>query len=64
MTKSCYDKLYIYDAGRGPKTDSIEYGYRIPFSGIHIFIGKIGRSEPEPDTCTDLVELARCEQTT
>ena len=54
MTKSCRGKLYIDDAGWGPVDYSIEYGYRVPFSGIHVFIGKIRESEPEPDTSTDL----------
>ena len=38
MTKSHRGKLYIDDAGWGPETDSIEYGYRVPFGGIHVFI--------------------------
>ena len=41
MTKSHRDKLYIDDAGWGPEAGSIEYGYRVPFGGIHVFIGKI-----------------------
>ena len=45
MTKSRCGKLYIDDAGRGPEAGSIEYGYRVPFGGIHVFIGRI--SEPE-----------------
>ena len=45
MTKSRRSKLYINDAGWGPEAGSIEYGYRVPFGGIHVFIGKIG--EPE-----------------
>ena len=45
MTKSHRGKLYIDDAGWGPKAGSIEYGYRVPFGGIHVFIGKkIGRA--------------------
>ena len=36
----------------------MEYGYRVPFGGIHVFIGKIGEPGPEPDICTDLVETA------
>ena len=40
MTKSRYGKLYIDDAGWGPEAGSIEYGYRVPFGGIHVFIGK------------------------
>ena len=42
MTKSRRGKLYIDSAGWGPEADSIEYGYRVPFGGIHVFIGKIG----------------------
>src|SRR4051812_46321851 len=38
---------------------SIEYGYRVPFGGIHVFIGKIGEPGPELDTCTDLIETAQ-----
>ena len=59
MTKSCRGKLYIDDAGWGPEAGSIEYGYRIPFGGIHVFIGKIGEPDPEPDICTDIIEMAR-----
>ena len=58
MTKSCRGKLYIDDASWGPEAGSIEYGYQVPFGGIHIFIGKIGKLGPEPDICTDLVEMA------
>ena len=58
MTKSRHGKLYIDDAGWGLEAGSIEYGYRVPFGGIHVFIGKIGESGPEPDICTDLVETA------
>ena len=42
MTKSRRGRLYIDDAGWGPDAGSIEYGYRAPFGGIHVFIGKIG----------------------
>src|SRR3954467_6347493 len=56
MTKSRRGKIYIDDAGWGPEAGSIEYGYRVPFGGIHIFIGKIGEPSPELDICTDLVE--------
>ena len=59
MTKSCRGKLYINNTGWGSETDSIEYGYRVPFGGIHIFIGKIGEPAPEPDICTDIIETAR-----
>ena len=41
MTKSRRGKLYIDGAGWGPDAGSIEYGYRVPFGGIHVFIGKI-----------------------
>ena len=40
MTKSRRGKLYIDDAGWGPEAGSIEYGYRVPFGGIHVFIGR------------------------
>ena len=43
----------------GPEADSIEYGYRVPFGGIHVFIGKIGEPGPEPDLCTDLIKTAQ-----
>ena len=59
MTKSRRGKLYIDDAGWGPEAGSIEYGYRVPFGGIYVFIGKIGESGPEPDTCTDIIETAQ-----
>ena len=42
-----------------PTAGSIEYGYRVPFGGIHVFIGKIGDPGPKPDTCTNLVETAQ-----
>ena len=59
MTKSHRGKLYIDDAGWGAEAGSIEYGYRVPFGGIHVFIGKICEPGPEPDICTDLVETAQ-----
>ena len=59
MTKGRHGKLYIDDEGWGPKAGSIEYGYRVTFGGIHVFIGKIGESEAELDTCTDIVEMAQ-----
>ena len=59
MTKSHRGKLYIDDAGWGPEAGSIEYGYRVPFGGINVFIGKIGEPGPEPDIYTDLVETAQ-----
>ena len=40
MTKSRCGKLYINDQGWGPEAGSIEYGYRVPFGGIHVFIGR------------------------
>ena len=59
MTKSRHGRIYIDDASWGPEADSIEYGYRVPFSGIHVFIGKIGEPGPEPDICTDIIEMAQ-----
>ena len=59
MMKSRRGKLYIDDAGWGPEAGSIEYGYRVPFGGIHVFISKIGEPAPEPDICTDIIEMAR-----
>ena len=59
MTKSHRGKLYIDDEGWGPEAGSIEYGYRVPFGGIHVFIGKIGEPGPEPDLCADLIETAQ-----
>ena len=58
MTKSHRGKLYINDAGSGLEAGSIEYVYRVPFGGIHVFIGKIGEPGPEPDICTDVIETA------
>ena len=62
MTKSRRGKLYIDDTGWGPEVDSIEYRYRVPFGGIHVFIGKISGSQPESDICTDIIKPARCKQ--
>ena len=59
MTKSRRGKLYIDDASWGPDAGSIEYGYRVPFGGIHVFIGKIGEPGPEPDLSADLIETAQ-----
>ena len=59
MTKIHRGKLYIDNADWGPEAGSIEYRYRVPFGGIHIFTGKIGESVPEPDTCTDIIEKAQ-----
>ena len=42
-----------------PRPAPVEYGYRVPFGGIHVFIGKIGEPGPELDICTDLVETAQ-----
>ena len=41
LTKSRRGKLYIDDASWGPEAGSVEYRYRVPFGGIHVFIGKI-----------------------
>ena len=59
MTKSRRGKLYIDDANWGPDAGSIEYRYRVPFGGIHVFIGKIGAPGPEPGLRADLVETAQ-----
>ena len=59
MTKSRHGKLYIDDAAWGPDAGSIEYGYRVPFGGIHVFIGKVGEPGPEPDLGADLIETAQ-----
>ena len=59
MTKSRRSKLYINDAGWGLEARSIEYGNRVPFGGIHVFIGKIGEPGPEAEISTDLVETAQ-----
>ena len=59
MTKSHRGKLYIDDANWGPDAGSIEYGYQVPFGGIHASIGKIGDPGPKPDICTDLIETAQ-----
>src|SRR3954463_9274688 len=59
MTKSRRGKIYIDDAGWGPEAGSIEYGYRVPFGGIHVFIGKIGEPSPELDIGTDIIETAQ-----
>ena len=58
MTKSRRSKLYIDDEGWAPEAGLLEYRYRVPFGGIHVFIGKIGKLGPKPDICTDLVETA------
>ena len=59
MTKSRRGKLYINDVGWGPEAGSIEYGYRVPFGGIHVFIGKIDEPGPEPDSYADIIETAQ-----
>jgi hypothetical protein len=59
MTKSHRGRIYIDGAGWGPEADSIKYGYRVPFGGIHVFISKIGESEPELDIYTNIVETAQ-----
>ena len=59
MTKSRRSKLYIDNANWGPDAGSMEYGYRVPFGGIHVFIGKIGEPGPEPDLRADLIETAQ-----
>ena len=59
MTKSRRGRIYIDDAGWGPEADSIEYGYRVPFGGIQVFIGKIGEPGPEPDILPNIVEPAQ-----
>ena len=64
MIKSRRDKLYIDDVGWGPEAGSIEYGYLVPFGGIHVFIGKIGEPGPEPDVRTDIIETAQRTRTT
>ena len=58
MTKSHRGNFYINDEGWGPEVGSIKYGYRVPFGGIHVFIGRIGESGPGPDVHTDLIETA------
>ena len=40
MTKSRRGKLYINDTGWGPDAGSIEYGYRVPFGGIHFSLAR------------------------
>ena len=59
MTRSRGGKLYINDEGWGPEAGSIECGYRVPYGGIHVFIGRIGESGPEPDIHTNLIETAQ-----
>ena len=59
MTKSRRDKIYIDDEGWGPDAGSIEYGDRVPFGRIHVFIGRIDEPGPEPNICTDIIETAQ-----
>ena len=59
MTKSRHGKLYIDNEGWGLEASSIDYGYQVPFGGIHVFIGRIGESGPEPDVHTNLVDTAQ-----
>ena len=59
MTKSHRGKLYIDDAGWAPEAGSIEYGYRVPFGGIQVFIGKIGEPGPEPGISSNIIEMAQ-----
>ena len=59
MTKSRHGKLKIDDAGWGLEAGSIEYGYQVPFGGIHVFIGKIGEPCPKLDSCTDTIKTAQ-----
>ena len=59
MTKNRRGRIYIDDAGWGPEADSIKYGYRVPFGGIHVFIGKIGEPGPESYTFPNIVEPAQ-----
>src|SRR3954464_12420379 len=49
ITRSRCGKIYIDDSTWGPEADSVESGYRVPIGSIHIFIGKMDGSEPEPD---------------
>ena len=59
MTKSRRGKLYIDDANWGPDAGSIEYGYRVPFGGIHVFIGKIGETAQRARPARTLPALKR-----
>ena len=58
MTKSHCGKLYIDDAGWGPGAGSIEYGYRVPFGGIHVFSGRIDESLGQMSTPTSSKRLS------
>ena len=59
MTKSHRGKIYTDDEGWSPVAGAFEYGYRVPFGGIHVFIGRIGEPSPEPDIYTDLIKTAQ-----
>ncbi|KAI4989796.1 hypothetical protein ZWY2020_038159 [Hordeum vulgare] len=59
MTRSRRGKYYINNSLWGPEADSIEFGYRVPFGKINIFVGMVGSPAPEPDIFTDIVEPAR-----
>ena len=59
MTRSRRGITYIDNRQWGPKADSIESGYRVPFGKINIFIGMIATPVLEPDISTDIVEPAR-----
>ena len=48
MTKCRCGKIYINTAAWGTKADSVESSYRVPFGSIHLFIGRVDGSEPEP----------------
>ncbi|KAI5020702.1 hypothetical protein ZWY2020_045590 [Hordeum vulgare] len=59
MTRSRRGKYYIDNSLWGPEADSVESGYRVPFSKVNIFISMVGAPAPEPDTPTDIIEPAR-----
>ena len=59
ITKSHRGKLYIDDAGWGPEAGSIEYGYRVPFIGIHVSISKISEPRLDPDICSDIIKTTQ-----
>src|SRR3954469_425998 len=49
ITRSRQGKLYIDNTTWGSEADSIESGYQVPIGSIHLFIGRLDRSKPEPD---------------
>src|SRR4051812_9265438 len=49
ITRSRYRRLYIDNTEWGSDADSVESGYRVPIGSIHLFIGRLDRSELEPD---------------